>query len=89
MLETVFDLPAAFFYEELMAEYPQALFISSHREPEAWFRSFSGYLDLLTQEMFAPAQMSIFVRTLHKRVYGSELPEHDLWINSYNQHYAR
>ena len=88
-VDTVLDLPSAFYYEELMQAYPSSLFVSTVRSASAWFDSFSAYLGSV-DAIFAPAQLPVFERRLHELVYGSELPTNrSLWIEQYEAHYRR
>lgn len=84
-VDAVFDIPTAFYYKDLMNEYPQALFISVYREPEAWFRSVSRYL--LTKQHITSNTDAFFQTMMHKIIYGSEQPQHDIWINNYKKYY--
>lgn len=84
--DAVFDLPTAIYYEELLNTYPSnSLFISFFREPESWFRSFNNYLDI-TRSLHSNYD-PFYQTALQKLVYGSEQPNHDLWIAKYLSHY--
>ena len=86
--DAVFDLPTAFYYRELLAVYPQALFVSSYRSPDKWYASFANYLRVTSDGVYMGAGLPIFGRLLHKEVYGSEEPNRDLWIERYEAHYT-
>jgi len=52
------DWPTASFYRELHAEYPEAKFVLSHRDPDSWVDSFSEtILRALSDKSQAPAEV--------------------------------
>jgi Sulfotransferase domain len=88
-VDAVFDLPTAYFYKELLQEYPDALFICTYRgPPDKWFTRFSHYLTTIRSAYYANQSMPVYVDQLHKYVYGSVEPQRKLWIDSYERHYA-
>ena len=85
--DAALDIPTAAYYEELLHFYPNALFILTDRDAEGWYRSWSEYLAILRETILPPGAVeTVDVRLLHKHVYGTELPEHDTWVRSFNAH---
>ena len=64
------DLPTAAYYEQLLAHYGKdAKFVLTERHPDAWFRSFSAYLDRLCK--LRHGQQPATTARLLAHVYGS------------------
>ena len=82
-LIAVLDLPSAFYPAELLAAYPAAKFIATHRDATGWFKSISALVGTVN------ALRHPTIRRLHQTVYGSELPNERIWIAHYNAHYLK
>ncbi len=65
----------AVYYLELMEAYPQALFVSTERDIDEWFSSFSAYLNVTWHYVFRPANMPITITLLHKYVVRIRVSE--------------
>lgn len=87
-VDVVFDLPTAFYYKNLINNYPNSLFISTYRDADSWFKSFKVYLQTFNDYVFSPGKFPFAFQLLHKHVYGSEEPDEKLWIANYKKHYS-
>ncbi len=60
------DFPAALYYRELLAEYPDAKVILTVRDPDAWYASASGTIlrDLPTRMLALARALGVFWPTL-------------------------
>lgn len=101
-VDAVVDLPAAYFYQELMEAYPGSKVILTIREIEAWWRSVDSHLNKygVTEEKrikhrlgerfgFRPwkeLSYDSFRRTLRKQAFGSATPREFLYKKKYRQH---
>jgi hypothetical protein len=86
-VDSVEDLPTAFYFEEMLQQYSDAKFILTVREPEEWYRSFSAHhVDML--ELYG-GSMPFRVRSLNELVYGSADDDKDTWIAHYIAHNDR
>lgn len=82
-VDSVWDIPTAIYYQELLEAYPDALFVLTTRDSQKWYASFEKYLGFLERQWGCVQPER--VHRLHKRVYGSRDIEPS-WINAMEQH---
>ena len=86
-IDAVVDLPAAFFFEELLAAYPDAKCILTHREEDSWWRSVETHFnDLVPVSKPQDDPFRWRIRTL---AYGSSIAEEGRYRRAYREHNAR
>ncbi|UCG71605.1 MAG: hypothetical protein JSV45_10070 [Chromatiales bacterium] len=88
--EACVDFPACMFYHQLMEAFPDAVVILSVRDPEAWWRSYSKLLGLVTKASlfnFVPLfrEFSAMNTKLVGKVFGAAMDK-DACIARYLQH---
>ena len=82
---SVVDLPTAAYPHELLAHYGRdALFVLTERDPDAWFASFTAYLERLCRRRHG--QQPATVAALLAHVYGSAEPDEKLWKQRFVAH---
>jgi hypothetical protein len=85
-VDAVFDLPAAHFYPELLAAYPDCKVILSVRAEDSWFVSINNhYARLREQWRDDPGQLDD-IRRVQKYVYGSEDVSEFLYRKKFRDH---
>lgn len=75
-VDAVLDIPAAYFFRELLDAYPQARCILTVREPVEWFESIKRHYAKIEQP-------DPVLQTL---VYGSTVPTQFLYIKKLQEH---
>lgn len=75
------DTPVARLYPQLDARYPDARFILTLRDPDAWLESF--------RDQFAAGGLDAFSARLHKDLYGTDSYDADLCRAALIRHQAQ
>lgn len=76
------DWPAAYFWRELSAHYPDAKVLLTHRDPEDWYTSMEmTILPVLRQR--APDTIGEVLLT--QRVFGGNVDDKDAILDAYNR----
>jgi hypothetical protein len=83
-IDAVFDVPAAYFYAELLAAYPQAKCILTLRETDPWWRSISRHFN--ERSPIPSAEQDPFRTRLRNMVYGSTTACEFLYKKRYLEH---
>jgi hypothetical protein len=86
-VDSVEDLPTAFYFEEMLNQYPNAKFILTVRDADEWYASFSLHQYDMTK--LHGGVLPFRIQQLTKLVYGSVLDDRELWIRHYLQHNER
>lgn len=74
--ESAVDWPTAKFYRELIAAYPSAKFILTHRSPESWVASFSETIyKALAERDQAPTEMQAWLDMCSEIIAGTGFPD--------------
>lgn len=84
-VDAIFDIPSAVYYNEILKVYPNSLFISIFRDPQEWYYSFESFLD--NKRIYTNGFHPFFLLEMHRFIYGSKEPNHDIWIKNYLKHY--
>lgn len=84
-LDAISDLPAALFYEELLAAYPQSKCILTIRDEDAWWRSIHRHFT----ERNPISDPSAFAWKIRSLAYGSALPNEFVYRKRYREHNER
>jgi hypothetical protein len=80
------DYPAAYYWRELAAHYPEAKIILTLRDPESWFKSVSA--TIFSPEhtaMFADTPMGPFMAGAVLKDFGDRIGERDFMIDYFNR----
>ena len=92
--EATVDMPACFYYEELMREFPQAKVVLNLRDPDKWYDSVMTLYSLMEKRLMplAPTHPKLqgffnVVQTLFGRVFNGELSRENC-IRAFNAHNA-
>ena len=100
-VDAVTDVPPAFWFEEISADFPEAKVVLTVRDSEdAWLKSYKEHLQLASGffTLYKPLFIIVpwmrkakhFVDTLHQAIYGSFNPEATaLYRVKYRQHNER
>jgi hypothetical protein len=86
-LDAVLDIPSAFFFEELLAAYPDSRGILTVRDEDAWWRSIEEHFN--RRSPVRSRQDDPFKWDLRTRVYGSARAIEDPFRACYRAHNAR
>ena len=86
-MDAAFDLPTAMYYQELLAAFPNARFVLTVRDADQWFKAFSEHCQRTVE--FNGGVVPVRVARLREAVYGSSVPDKDVWIERYKAHNAR
>jgi hypothetical protein len=93
--QATMDWPSAFFYRELIQQYPTAKVILTLREPESWYTSSyeTIYQDQLHPEMFAeygwPLSLDVMVKTIvWEGTFQNRFPDRAYAIDVFQRHNA-
>lgn len=84
--DSVWDLPTAVYYKELLQAYPDAKFILTVRDSKEWYESFKNYQENYQYYRWGCVFPERFKR-LHEFVYGSRSIS-PMWIKSMEEHNA-
>ena len=79
------DWPSAFYWEELMAVYPDAKIILTYRDPESWWRSYERTILQLLHRMEASGNLGMPWRVVAEGEFGGK----HACIARYNKNIAR
>ncbi len=82
--DSVWDIPTAVYYRELHKAYPDAKFILTTRDADAWLTSFQAYQEEYQRYRFGCVTPERQQR-LHEYVYGTRQLTSD-WIKSLQNH---
>jgi len=83
------DHPTAFFYRELTAQYPEAKFILTTRDPEQWYVSATAtILSERVQQDLDRSPVALVVRKMHARLPGLYSRNKSRVLEAYHAHYA-
>lgn len=80
------DWPAAFFWRELSALWPDAKILLTKRDADSWYRSMENTILKVLRESDDPD--SIGERLIAQQVFGGNLKDRDHVISVYNQNIA-
>lgn len=96
-IDSVTDVPAAYFATELANVFPHAKVVVTIRDKESWFNSWSSHIKL-SQSYFEKSFLSFFHPLIYKFtkldklnrkfIYGSESTNRTLYMNNYEKHYT-
>jgi acyl-homoserine lactone acylase PvdQ len=81
-VDAVLDLPAAYFYKEIMEVYPNCICILTVRDENGWLKSIRRHI----RHMTIHHNYNFLERTVHKLVYGTDDMDRDLLIQKFNDH---
>jgi hypothetical protein len=88
--ESAVDWPTAGFFPELVATYPSAKFVLTHRSPESWAESFGGTIyKLLAGRKEAPPEMAAWLEMASGVIARTGFPDgldRDALIRAYIAH---
>lgn len=88
--ESAVDWPTACFFRELLAAYPSAKFVLTHRNPEQWADSFSATIyKLLNESSQAPLEMQAWLAMSQSVIAKTGFPsslDRDGMINAFVAH---
>lgn len=82
------DWPAAAFWEELAAAFPDAIILHSERDPEAWFKSATSTIFKERSEPPPPPMREMLDAMLAAK-FTPQVRDHDAAIAAYQRHNAR
>ncbi len=83
------DHPTAFFYRELIAQYPEAKFVFTTRDPERWYVSATAtILSERVQQDLDRSPIAPMVRKMHARLPGLYSRDKDQILDAFRAHYA-
>ena len=85
------DWPSCYFWKELMALYPEAKVILTHREPKGWYKSIRGTIYRLLTSTTADMpseQMAMARRLVMENTFNGRLGEEDYAIEIFEKHNA-
>jgi hypothetical protein len=100
-VDAVADLPAAFFYRELMQVYPECKVVLTIRDADAWWRSISAHFSLYAVreprlrhyigrkfgiKAWQEGDYHLFRRRLRHLAYGAEQPSEFLYKKRFREH---
>ncbi len=83
------DWPSAFYWEELMAFYPEAKVILTHRDPESWWRSYERTILQILHQIEASGDLGMAWRILAEGEFGGRHADRDACIARYEENVAR
>jgi hypothetical protein len=86
------DLPSAFFFRELMAEFPDAPVILTVREPDAWFQSLSKLIEMQNSRgeamTFLPRfkEFQRLANNVYQVIFEGRVTDREGMIEIFNRH---
>jgi hypothetical protein len=86
-VDAVLDLPAAWYFEPLLAAYPDARAVLTLRNEEDWWRSIEEHFNRRTPVTNRAADTFRWI--LRNRVYGSAWAERQPFLEAYRRHNER
>lgn len=85
--DAVTDIPAAFFFEEFLEQYPNIKVVHTERPEDSWLRSMKSHYQRLLS--ICPSWPNCFEARLHQCVYGSEDVNEFVYLKKYREHNRR
>jgi hypothetical protein len=85
------DAPAAFFYRDILAAYPEAKVLLNVREPKGWYASYMTLHETMRElagHRSSNPRLDLWlsvVEALHERALGG-LSDEQSWIRAFNDH---
>jgi squalene cyclase len=83
-VDAVTDIPAAYWYQELIYAYPEAKLILTVRDADTWWESIKAHAYALRQS--EDVDGTLYTDALHAMVYGSACPSEYLWKRRVYEH---
>ena len=87
--QSAVDWPSCFFWKELMALYPEAKVILTHRDPQAWYKSIHGTIYRLLSSNspgLASDQLTMAKDLILNRTFNNKLGDKDYAIDVFKKH---
>jgi len=85
-VDAVEDLPTAMYYEQMLHEYPNARFVLTVRDAEAWYTSFSQHQKDIT-ELYGGV-LPFRLQKITEMAYGTVEDDKETWVQHFNAHNA-
>ena len=85
-VDAVTDIPAAYFYRELMEAYPDCKVILTVRDAHAWYCSVKHLFEVSVPRYITNRRVLEEARALQQLVYGSERVTEFLYKKRFNDH---
>lgn len=84
-VDAVFNLPSSSCYKDLLARYPNAMFVSTFRNPNRWYRDIESEYKRASSNKVLLASWSL----KYEYLFGNSIPTKANWIEKYNEHYRQ
>ena len=84
-VDAVFNLPSSSCYKDLLARYPNAMFVSTYRNPNRWYRDIESEYKQACSNKALLNSWSL----KYEWLFGNSNPTKVNWIEKYNEHYRQ